>query len=105
MPFVGQAKGKGRFLNVIICVVKLRNFDSVHRGNATDRSRRCIISNESLLLNKLGVILSCLNDTTRRGLACVAYPCTGAMRRPDYGDRRGGINSHVFFVSPILIIV
>jgi len=35
--------------------------------------------------------------TARRGLACVAYPCTEAMRRPEFWDRHGGINSHVFF--------
>lgn len=34
---------------------------------------------------------------TRRGLACVAYPCKEAMREPDIRDRRGGTNSHVFF--------
>ncbi len=42
--------GKGRFLNVTICVVKLRNFESFHRGNATKRSRGCIISSYRLLL-------------------------------------------------------
>jgi len=42
--FVRTAEGKGRFRNVTVCVVKLRNFDSVHRGNATKRSRGCIIS-------------------------------------------------------------
>jgi hypothetical protein len=36
-------------------------------------------------------------NITRRGLACVAYPCKGAMRRPEFRDRRGGTNSHVFF--------
>ena len=36
MPFVGQANGKGRFLNVTICAVKLRNFESKYRCNATE---------------------------------------------------------------------
>ena len=36
---------------------------------------------------------------TRRGLACVAYPCEKAMRRPEFWDRHGGTNSHVFFIS------
>lgn len=40
-----------------------------------------------------------LYNITRRGLACVAYPCEKAMRRPEFWDRRGGINSHVFFIS------
>ena len=40
-----------------------------------------------------------LYNITRRGLACVAYPYDGAMREPDYRDRRGGTISHVFFVS------
>ena len=44
-------------------------------------------------------MLRCIYNITRRGLACVAYPYLGAMRRPDCGDRRGGINSHVFFIS------
>ena len=44
MPFVGQAEGKGRFRTLPVCVVKLRNFDSFHSGNATKRSRGCIIS-------------------------------------------------------------
>ena len=39
------------------------------------------------------------NIITRRGQTCVAYPCKGAMRRPEYRDRRGGTNSHVFFIS------
>ena len=46
-------------------------------------------------------MLSCIYNTTRRGLACVAYPYLGAMRRPDCKDRRGGTNSHVFFISII----
>ena len=35
MPFVGQAEGKGRFLNVTVCTFKLRNFGFSHSGNAT----------------------------------------------------------------------
>ena len=38
-----------------------------------------------------------LYNVTRRGLACVAYPYMGAMREPEYRDRRGETNSHVFF--------
>ena len=34
-PFVGLAEGKRAFTDVIFCVFKLRNFESVHRGNAT----------------------------------------------------------------------
>lgn len=34
-----------------------------------------------------------------RGLACVAYSYLGAMRRPELRNKRGGINSHVFFLS------
>ena len=52
--------------------------------------------NVSLLLLE-GVTLSCIYNTTRRGLACVAYPYLGAMRRPDCWDKREGTNSHVFF--------
>ena len=46
-----------------------------------------------------------LYNITWRGLACVAYPYLGAMRRPEHRDRRGGINSHVFFISKILIVL
>ena len=38
---------------------------------------------------------------TRRGQACVAYPCEKEMRRPEFWDRRGGTNSHVFFISTL----
>jgi len=37
-PFVRAAKGKGRFQNVTVCAIKLRNFESCHRGNATKAS-------------------------------------------------------------------
>ena len=37
-----------------------------------------------------------------RGLACVAYPCLGAMRRPEVRDGREVRISHAFFVSIIL---
>ena len=43
LPFVRTAEGKGRFLNVTVCVVKSRKFESFHSGNATKRSRGCII--------------------------------------------------------------
>ena len=35
---VGQVSQKGRLLNVTVCDLKLRNFESVHRGNATEAS-------------------------------------------------------------------
>ena len=38
-------------------------------------------------------------NITRRGLACVAYPCEGAMRRPELRDEREVRISHAFFVS------
>ena len=43
-PLVRTAEGKGRFLNVTVCAVKSRKFESFHSGNATKRSRGCIIS-------------------------------------------------------------
>ena len=51
-----------------------------------------------------GYVCADLYNFTRRGLACVAYPYMGAMREPEYRDRRGGTNSHVFFVSRLKII-
>ena len=44
MPFVRSAKGKGRFLNVTVCILKSRKFETSHSGNATKRLRGCIIS-------------------------------------------------------------
>ena len=44
MPFVGQAKGKGRFRTLPVCDVKSRKFESLHSGNATERLRGGIIS-------------------------------------------------------------
>ena len=44
MPFVGQTEGKGRFLNVTVCTFKLRKLEFSYSGNATKRSRGCIIS-------------------------------------------------------------
>lgn len=35
---VGQVSKKGRLLNVTVCDLKLRNFESVHSGNATEAS-------------------------------------------------------------------
>ena len=43
-PFVRSAKGKGRFLNVTVCILKSRKFESMYSGNATKRLRGCIIS-------------------------------------------------------------
>ena len=36
MPFVGQAEGKGVKRTLPFCVFKLRNFETSHRGNATE---------------------------------------------------------------------
>ena len=38
-------------------------------------------------------------NTARRGLACVAYPCIEAMRRPEVWDTHGGRNLTPFYVS------
>ena len=44
-PFVRTAKGKGRFLNVTcLCKSNFATLNSYHSGNATKRSRGCIIS-------------------------------------------------------------
>ena len=91
-----------RYLSV---QVKLRNFESKYSGNATKRSRGCIISRLFRCYHYILMVSVCaeLYNVTRRGLACVAYPYLGAMRRPDCRERRGGINSHVFFISKNLI--
>ena len=101
MPFVRTAEWEGRFLNVTVCAVKLSKLESMYRGNATKRSRGCIISRLFVATIVFLVVYVCaeLYNITRRGLACVAYPYIGAMLRPDSRDRRGETNSHVFFIS------
>lgn len=45
MPFVGQAEGKGRFRTLPVCgFSNFATLNPYHRGNATERSRGCIIS-------------------------------------------------------------
>ncbi len=67
------------------------------------RLRGCIIPSAHAPC-LLGVMCRCKYNITRRGLAYVAYPYLEAMRRPDCEDERGGIYSHVFFVSTFLIM-
>ena len=71
----------------------------MYSGNATERLRGCIISQLLDAILILIAVVCGLYNITWRGLACVAYPYIGAMRRPELRDRRGGIYSHVFFVS------
>ena len=52
MPFVGQVEGEGRFLNVTVCTFKLRKLESFYRGNATKRSRGCIISQQFVAVSE-----------------------------------------------------
>lgn len=100
-PFVRTAEGKGRFRTLPVCAVKSRKFESFHSGNATKRSRGCIISCRfvAIIISWWFYVCAELYNITRRGLACVAYPWKEAMREPDCRDRRGGTNSHVFFIS------
>ena len=51
MPFVGQVEGEGRFLNVTVCTFKLRKLEFSYSGNATKRSRGCIISQLLVAIN------------------------------------------------------
>lgn len=74
-----MAKGKGRFRTLPVCMLKLRKFESMYRGSATEASARV----DYISTITVGFIV------TRRGLACVAYLYIGAMRRPEYRDRRG----------------
>ena len=96
MSFVGQAKGKGRFRTLLSVQ---SNFATLNLSTGVMQQSVCVgvlYPNDSLLLLE-GVTASCIYNTTRRGLACVAYPYLGAMRRPDCRDKREGTNSHVFF--------
>jgi hypothetical protein len=107
MLFVGQANGKGRFLNVT-CLCK-SNFATLNPSTEVmqlKRLRGCIIF-ESLLaiiFYLMEQVYAELYNITRRGQAYVAYPYLGAMRRPDCGDRHGGTNSHVFFISKPIVM-
>ena len=89
-------RGGKAFTDVTFCEFKLRNFDSSHRGNATES-----VCEGELYPDCSYVLLYSLSRyyITRRGLTCVAYPCVGAMRRPDNGDGRKVRISHAFFVS------
>lgn len=42
MPFVGQAEEKRTFSDVTVCAIKLRNFESFHRSNATETLVRVV---------------------------------------------------------------
>ena len=88
-------KHERTFLNVTICAVKLCKLETKYRCNATKRPCGCIIYQRYCAVLIYGMVFRIY--ITWRGLACVAYPYLGAMQRPDCRDRRGRINSHVFF--------
>ena len=52
MPFVGQTEGKGRFRTLPVCEFKLRKLESFYSGNATKRSRGCIISQQFVAVSE-----------------------------------------------------
>ena len=93
------------FSDVTICKFKLRKLETSYRCNATEASAWVYYMPTAHFH-----ILSMWPhepvewyNITWRGLACVAYLYEGAMRRPELRDKRGGTNSHVFFVSETLI--
>ena len=93
------------FSDVTVCTFKLRTLESLYRGNATEASAWVYYiptATMAILCYRYVVIVY---NITRRGLACVAYPYLGAMREPENRDRRGEINSHVFFISHTLLIL
>ena len=96
---MSQSVFERTFSDVTICMFKLRNFDSKYRCNATEASAwvyymPTVLCYNCIISYSIGVSY---HNITWRGLACVAYPYLGAMRRPEHRDRRGGTNSHVFF--------
>lgn len=101
IPSVRTVKGKGRFLNVTICKFKLRKLETKCRCNATGASARVYYTRTTcgISLSEMCAIVPVYYNTTRRGLACVAYPYLGAMRRPELEDRRGEFTPTPFFVS------
>lgn len=66
-PVVRSVSGR-RLRTLLFCVVKLRNFESVHRGNATERLCGWIISQHLLYTIK---VLRCFVYITWRGLAAL----------------------------------
>ena len=83
-----MAEGKGRFRTLPVCMLKLRKFESMYRGNATEAS--AWVDYISMIAIYYKICSENLGIVARRGLACVAYLYIGAMRRPEYRDRRGG---------------
>ena len=86
MPFVGQTEGKGRFLNVTcLCKSNFATLNSYHSGNATKRSRGCIISRQFVAIIVFWWLASMPNYIILLGVGWLALLIldTGAMRRPD----------------------
>ena len=103
-PFVGPAKGKGRFRTLLSVCSNFAPLKLYHRGNATGASTWVIYIPATFVYTYYIIRYSeCveLYSITRRGLACVAYSYDGAMREPDSWDKHGGIDSHVFFISTL----
>ena len=97
-------EGEGRFRTLLVCVVKSRKFETVHSGNATRRSRGCIIFRHFVSIIVVdSKRLPCYIIPLDVGWLALLILAQGAMREPDYRDKHGGTNSHVFFISRKLI--
>ena len=105
-PCVRLGQRERTFSDVTICELKLSNFETFHRGNATEAFAWVDYIPASLCRDRIFTTKVCAEYIiARRGLACVAYPYIGAMLRPDSRDRHGEIDSHVFFISTFIIIL
>ena len=99
----GKRTFSERYLSVTSNFATLK---PLHSGNATKRSRGCIISRSFVAINIPLIVIAFFEIIISLGVGWLALLIleVGAMRRPEVWDRRGGTNSHVFFVLQIIII-
>ena len=72
----------------------------MYRGNATEASAWVDYIPDTLCYDYIFMVrLFWINIIARRGLACVAYLYVEAMRRPEFRDKHGEIDSYAFFIS------
>ena len=99
-PLVGLGQRERTFSDVTVCKFKLRKLESTYRGNATEASARGDYIPVGLCRDCIFTTKVCAEYIiARRGLACVAYLYVGAMRRPEFRDKHGEIDSYAFFIS------
>ena len=81
------------FTNVAICIIKLLNFEYPQERCNVERPLRVYYIHSAT--RQWAAVMLC-NNTWRGQASLLILGC--GQRRPDCRDRRGGENSHVFFV-------